>query len=302
MLQRIFTSLIPVRLGRWNLFLLIVCCASCSALLFGRLSMSLARDEYVIRITVINETDDFQNIFIFQQEDALGLMFDKVFPLAWQVFPLSGKEEGIERKGIAAYPASQQVGVTRNVDGALAATGKPVLMGLPDLAWDAQGIKLLEVPDHLGIQTIIGKLAGLAAALKGELVIKANAVKGDVFEYSFNQKEGQYLARLSGRNENGSITCHNGSDSLIDVDYYKGLSRLAVWPQLANGDTARFCLKRTICFAYDEGVRPGQIIREKITGENVISVDPAGCSKIEVLLTYDPDAPGKKKKWVISKH
>ena len=181
--------------------------------------MPLARDEYVIRITVINETDEFQNIFIFQQEDGLGLMFDKVFPLAWQVFPLPGKEAGIERKGVADYPASQQIGVTQSVDVALAAAGKTALMGMQGLAWGAHGKNLLKAPGPLGAQAIVGKLAGLTAALRGELVIKAKAAKGDAFEYSFDQEEGQHLARLSDRNENGSITCRNGSDSLINVDY-----------------------------------------------------------------------------------
>jgi hypothetical protein len=261
-----------------------------------------AQDEYVIRITVINETEDFQNIFIFQQEDELGLMFDKIFPLAWQVFPLPGKEEGIERKGVADYPASQQIGVTRVIDVALAAAGPTVLPEKLDLARAGLGGKLMMAQRLLKDQADVGKQTEFKLALRGEVIIKAKAIKGDAFEYFLDQEEGQHLARLSDRNENGSITCRNDSDSLITVDYYKEFSKLVAWPQLASRDSARFALKRTLSFAYDNGIRPGQMIREKIVGEHVVSVDPSGCSKIEVVLTYDLDSPGKKKKWIVSKH
>jgi hypothetical protein len=263
--------------------------------------MSLAPDEYVIRITVINETNDFQNIFIFQQEDELGLMFDKIFPLAWQVFPLPGKEEGIQRKGVAEYPASQQIGVTRTVNVALAAVSQTGFPGKTVVARGGLWGESAAAPFSVSDQTDVGKLPGLKLALRGELIIKAKAVKGDAFNYYLDQEEGQHLDKLRDKNENGSISCSNGSESLINVDYYKDFSKLAVWPQLASGDRARFLLKRTLSFAYDNGIRPGQRIREKVAGENVVSVDPAGCSKIKVVLTYDPDAPGKKKKWIVSK-
>jgi hypothetical protein len=300
-LQHLVARLTPFRRRRRNPFLMVACCALFSALLLGRLAMSLARDEYVIRITVVNETDEFQNIFIFQQEDELGLMFDKIFPLAWQVFPLPGKEESIERKGEADYPASRQIGVTRIVDAALAAAGRTLLLEIPGLAGGGPGGQPAMEQISLEDQPDAGKTPGLKVALRGELIIKAKAANGDAFVYSFDPKEGQHLDRLSDKNQNGSITCRNGSDSLIDVDYYKDFSRLVVWPKLASGDKARFLLKRTISFACGDGIRPGQMIRQKITGENVVSVDPAGCSKIDVLLTYDPDSPGRKKKWVISK-
>lgn len=66
-----------------------------------------------VKITVVNETDDFQNIIIFQQEDQLNRMFNTLFPLAWKVFPLLGKAPGIERKGSTIYPIQQGVGVVR---------------------------------------------------------------------------------------------------------------------------------------------------------------------------------------------
>jgi hypothetical protein len=47
-------------------------------------SKLMANDVY---ITVTNETDEFQNIVVFQQQDALNQMFDKLFPIAWKVFP-----------------------------------------------------------------------------------------------------------------------------------------------------------------------------------------------------------------------
>jgi hypothetical protein len=61
-----------------------------------------------------------------------------------------------------------------------------------------------------------------------------------------------------------SSTCRNDSDSLIDFDYYKDFSKLVVWPQPASGDGACFLLKRTISFAFNDGTRPGQLIRQKM--------------------------------------
>jgi len=65
-------------------------------------------------ITVTNETDEFQNIVIFQQKDALNQMFDKLFPIAWKVFPLNGRKEGQTKKGTTVYPVAQSIGVTRD--------------------------------------------------------------------------------------------------------------------------------------------------------------------------------------------
>jgi hypothetical protein len=70
-----------------------------------------------VKITIFNNTNDFQNIVIFQQQDELNQMFDKLFPIAWKVFPLKGQEEGEIRKGSTIYPIAQTIGVTRNPEG-----------------------------------------------------------------------------------------------------------------------------------------------------------------------------------------
>jgi uncharacterized glyoxalase superfamily protein PhnB len=71
-----------------------------------------------IEITVYNKTQEFQNIVIFQQEDYLNQMFDKLLPIAWKVFPLNGMQAGEERKGSTVYPIKQTIGVRRNsIDG-----------------------------------------------------------------------------------------------------------------------------------------------------------------------------------------
>lgn len=249
--------------------------------------MPLAQDEYVIHISVSNETDEFQNIFIFQQEDALGLMFSKVFPVAWQVFPLPGQQAGVERKGIANYPSSQQIGITREQSPYFAAWCKAGRLPHPGSAQARRNLDLL---------------LKLVADAQNKLIIKVQALSGDAFHYTLDAAGGQYLTRLSDKNEDGSITCRNDSKELAAVDVYRDGARCAVWPDLASGDTARFLLKNTLCLAYDDDMRPGQRIPQKITGDGVASVNLAGCSSLEARLTYDPKAPGKKKQWIITKH
>jgi hypothetical protein len=70
---------------------------------------TLAND---VNITVTNETDEFQNIVIFQQEDMLNQMFVKIFPVAWKVFPLNPRRDGQAMKGNTVYPVTQSVGIT----------------------------------------------------------------------------------------------------------------------------------------------------------------------------------------------
>lgn len=65
-------------------------------------------------ITVTNETNEFQNIVIFQQEDGLKQMFDKLFPIAWKVFPLNAPKPSQTSKGSCKYPVEQSIGVTRD--------------------------------------------------------------------------------------------------------------------------------------------------------------------------------------------
>lgn len=291
--------------------------------IIGSPTMLCASEEYVIHITVINATDEFQQIFLFQQEDELGLMFDKVFPVVWQIFPLPGKEEGVERQGVASYPMSQSIGVTWSIEAGMAALKRKasLLTAMPsrhlhraDL-WSgfsallAAGLFKSSGSLHEATRTrhsddaaYADGLLRLAALLNGKLVIRAQAVRGDAFDYSFDDEGGQHLAKRSEKNQNGSITCDNRSEALIHVDFYKDRSRCAVWPNLAYGDRARFLLKRKLCFAYGDEVRQGATIREKIEGERVLSVDLAGCSRIVATLSYDPETAGKKKKWVLVKH
>ncbi len=66
-----------------------------------------------VKIIVHNETKDFQNIVIFQQKDGLNQMFDNLFPIAWKVFPLKGKQPGETRKGSTVYPIQQSIGIAR---------------------------------------------------------------------------------------------------------------------------------------------------------------------------------------------
>jgi hypothetical protein len=263
--------------------------------------MASAGKEYVIRISVVNDTDEFQNIFIFQQEDEPGLMFDKLFPLAWQVFPLPGREEGIERKGSTEYPSSQQIGVTRSTepayDAVRSAPAEDVADGRPGAGAPEEHEQSLPGEDR----PITGRPLMNAAAVRGELNIRADAAKGDAFQYSIDEKGGQRIGRLSNRNDDGSITCLNGCGALVSIDFYKNESKLAVWPDLADGETARFLLKRNIFFACDNNMAEGARIKARIQGENVVSVDPAGYSRIEARLSYDTDSPGKKKKWIIVK-
>jgi hypothetical protein len=283
--------------------------------------MSSAGKEYVIRISVVNDTNEFQNIFVFQQEDEPGLMFDKLFPLAWQVFPLPGREEGIERKGSTEYPFSQQIGVTRSTEPACdAVRGAPAAKRL----WAAHPDSVTERGDSPAAEgTLVRTEAGTpeeiepgpsgedraitgrslmnASALRGALIIRADAAKGDAFHYSIDEKGGQRIGRLSDRNDDGSITCQNRCGFRVSIDFYKNDSKIAVWPDLDDGDTARFLLKRNIFFACDDTMAEGARIKARIQGENVVSVDPAGYSRIEARLSYDADSPGRKKKWIITK-
>lgn len=287
----------------------------------GRTALSSAGKEYVIHIRVVNDTDQFQNIFVFQQDDEPGLMFDKLFPLAWQVFPLPGREEGIVRKGSTEYPPSQQIGVTLptvpvcdaargapaarrhwavHPDSVTERGGSPVAGGT--LVRTEAGTPEETAPDPSGEdRAITGRFLMNAAALRGALTIRADAAKGDAFHYSIDEKGGQHIGRLSDRNEDGSITCLNRCGFRVSIDVYKNDSKIAVWPDLDDGDTARFLLKRNIFFACNDTMAEGATIKTRIQGENVVSVDPAGYSRIEARLSYDADSPGRKKKWIITK-
>jgi hypothetical protein len=303
-----------------------LCLALSSFLIIAGLFKSSAKGEYVIHISVINETDEFQNIIVLQQDDELGLMFDKVFPLPWQVFPLPGRTEGIERKGTAEYPFSQQIGVTRDIDDSFALLNKVLSLGrrYGVCTRPGPGIWSSGFPLETGMAGQRNKdirppandrpaspftgskgmdhLLKLASVIMGKLTIKAVALNGDNFEYSVDEKGGQHIVKQGNRNKNGSITCRNNSESLVNVDFYKNDTRVAVWPLLANGDEARFLLKRKICFSYDNGVKSGDWIRTRIEGDRAATVELAGYSTIEARLVYNPDLPGKRKKWIIVKN
>lgn len=313
----------PVIYGwRTKVFL---CLTLSSVLIIAGLFMSSAEGEYVIHIRVINETDEFQNIIVFQQDDELGLMFEKVFPMPWQVFPLPGRGEGVERKGTAEFPFSQQIGVTRDIDASCALLNKIISLGrrqsactgfgtdsrrsgLPvEMAIAAQRNKEIRKPVE-GISALpfmdraaSDHLLRLASVVMGKLFIKTAALNGDKFKYFLDVKGGQHIVKLSDRNKDGSITCRNISASLVNVDFYKNDTKVAVWPLLANGDEARFLLKRKISFSYDNDLKSGDMIRTRIEGDRVATVELAGYSMIEARLVYDLESPGKLKKWIITK-
>jgi len=304
---------------------LFLCLAISSTLIIAGLFMPSAKGEYVIHISVINNTDEFQNIIVFQQDDELGLMFNKVFPLPWQVFPLPGRTEGIERKGTAEYPLAQQIGVTRDIDTSFALLSKmfPLAQRYGACTGRGPGIWNSGLPMETVMTARRSKdirnaaknyprspltsikpmhhLWKLASVIVGKLTIKAVALYGDRFEYSVDESGGQHIVKQGVKNQNGSITCRNNSESLINVDFYKNDTRIAVWPSLANGDEARFLLKRKICFSYDNDVKSGDPIRTRIEGDRAVTVELAGYSTIEARLEYDPGSPGKRKKWVITK-
>lgn len=296
-----------------------------SVLIIAGLFMSSAEGEYVIHISVINDTDEFQNIIVFQQDDELGLMFDKVFPLPWQVFPLPGRGEGVERKGTAEFPFSQQIGITRDIDDSFALLNKIISLGRRYSACTGLGTDLRRsgLPVEMAIaaqrdkgirkpaedrsappfmdRDAIDHLLSIASVVMGKLTIKAAALNGDKFKYFHDEKGGQHIVKQSDRNKGGSISCRNDSESLVNVDFYKNDTRVAVWPSLANGDEARFLLKRKICFSYDNDLKSGDMIKTRIEGDRVATVDLAGYSMIEARLVYDPESPGKRKKWIITK-
>ncbi len=296
-----------------------------SLLIIAGLYMSSAKGEYMIHITVINDTDEFQNIIVFQQDDESGLMFNKVFPLPWQAFPLPGRAAGVERKGTAEFPFSQQIGVSRDIGSSFALLDRiaSFVRGIDDGARLGEAFMrtgfpvdtaMAAQPDKEGRKPAEGRptyysgdgdamehLSRLLSAAAGKVTIKATVLNGDRFAYSLDEKGGQHIVKTGGRNKDGSITCRNGSDSLIDVDFYKSETRVAVWPSLASGDEARFSLKRKISFTYGDDLKSGDMIRTRIGEDRAVTVDLAGCSTIEARLVYDPASPGKLKKWIITK-
>jgi hypothetical protein len=224
-----------------------------------------------LQIKVHNDTDEFQNIVIFQPEDELHLMFENnhLFPIAWQVFPLASKEEEVQRYGTTVYPSAQQIGVKYNLDNS----------------------------DFIFEPTILN-------LFQGQLIIKIEAINGDKFAYSVDKKGGQHLDKLDGINENKSISCQNNFSSLVSIDFYKNNAKLATWKNVSNGDKANFKFKQKLYFMYDDSIKQGQIINKNIIDNNqnqikTFNLTGSSYSLIEARLIYDPDETGKKKKWVI---
>ena len=300
-------------------------CVLSFILIIAGFFMPSAKGEYVIHISVVNETDEFHNLIVFQQDDELGLMFDKVFPLPWRVFPLPGRAEGIERRGTAEYPFSQQIGITRDIDDSFALLNKIISFGrlfgvgarvgeslrsgwLPlGTAMAAQENDIRNTVEDRPVSPVtddkpMDHLLRLASVILGKLTIKTEARDGDRFAYSLDEKGGQHIVKQGDKTKDKSITCRNDGESVIDVDFYKNDARVAVWPSLANGDEARFLLNRIICFSYDNDLKRDAPIRTKIEGDCVVSVELAGYSTIEAKLVYDTGSAGKKKKWIITKN
>jgi hypothetical protein len=293
-------------------------------LILTEVLMSSAKGEYLVHIIVVNETDEFQNIIVFQQDDEMDLMFKNMFPVPWQIFPLPGVAQGLERMGTAEFPFSQEIGITKSNDATSELLAKLRALGRRYGAGTGKGSsiwsQLMIVETAKAAQKNVRRETGnksatlsksrdaishiikLASAVVGKLTIKAMAVNGDKFEYSVDEKGGQYIVKLGNRNKDGSITCRNKSDVLVNIDFYKNDNKVAVWPSLANGDEAQFFLKRNISFTYDSNLKRGSMIKSRIEGDNVVTVELAGYSYIEARLMYDRDAPGKKKKWVITKY
>lgn len=277
-----------------------------------------------VKIRVYNNTNNFENIIIFVQEDELNLMFNKLFPVAWQVFPLPGKEEGVERWGTTIYPSNQQIGVTRNLESTAIVTNEVVFeitqralknlksQGLPDSL--IQKIQNLKNQKIIGQQTFLNQIKPMLAneekaselekiilnTASGYLNIRRDASNGEKFEYRVDNQGGQNINKLSQRNNDGIISCQNNTDSLVSIDFYKNDSKIVTWPKVANGDEAKFKLTRKIFFMYDSSLEQGRIITSKINNDQVASVDLTGYSTVEARLTYDPNVGGQKKIWNIT--
>ncbi|MFN6516478.1 MAG: hypothetical protein RMY29_018515 [Nostoc sp. CreGUA01] len=290
-------------------------------MLLAKLALSTTPD---VEIEVYNDTDEFQNIVIFQPEDELNLMFEKnhLFPIAWQVFPLPGKKKEVQRYGTTVYTYSQEVGVTHNLK-------KSNLIAEDDLSFSnahsLNNLNVQGVPEksikQIGSrkknpQKIIENLINIPQIQKqnqsfkttlinitqSKLVIKIEALNRDKFKYWIDDQGGQHINKLDDKNDDGSISCENNSPSLVTMDLYRNNAKLATWQDLPNGDQAKFKIKNILYFMYSDSIKQGQIIEQSLINNNhqIEKYDVTGYSQIEVRLIYDTAAGGKKKKWVIN--
>lgn len=223
-----------------------------------------------IKITVYNDTDEFHNIVIFQPEDELNIMLNNehLFPLAWEVFPLAAQKEKEERCGITLYSSILKIGITYSISHR----------------------------DMSNSEAISDDFCG------GKLIIKREAMNGDIFQYRIDRRGGQYIDKLDDKNDDGSISCQNKFPDVVSIDLYNNDNKLVKWQDLSNGDWAKFKLKNILYFMSAENVRKGQKIdRHMISYNPPKKIDLAGYSHINMRLTYDLDEGGKKKKWVVQK-
>lgn len=201
-----------------------------------------------LKIIVGNETDTFQTIVLFQGElekEEKGLMFDKIFPYAWQVFDLKEVSELVVDEGTTFYRSSQQIGVDR----------------------DTAAVKGLDLSKPEGIITQ-----------------KANVEPGQCWEYRWDNKAPE-LIKLQATNEGNLITCKNSYSRPITVDYYNNDARLVCWQTLYSGDEAGFDLKPKISFMYYYGkIKQGDMITKQMVGETVAQ-DFSNYSKVTLTLT-----------------
>ena len=186
-----------------------------------------------VKITIYNDTNEFQNIIIFQLQDDLNLMLNNsnnhFFPVAWQVFPLAGKEEGIERYGTTVYTSTCQIGVTYTLDHIVRSNSLPLI--------------------------------------QGQLTVKRDAMDGDQLAYFIDERGIQYIEK-SEKNADKRITCINNSSFLTSIDIYKNNAKLATWKNIAKGDMAIFNPASKIHLMYNETIKKGQIIEKYMINEN----------------------------------
>ncbi|MEG3972256.1 hypothetical protein QUA00_32230 [Microcoleus sp. T2B6] len=277
-----------------------------------------------VNIKVYNDTNIMENIIIFVQEDELNLMFKKIFPVAWQVFPLPGKTEGVERWGNTIYPGRQQIGVTRNLESNAIFFINAVVVELTKAYFDNINLqekindKIKKIAPSIN-QKIVDKkefLSHVQATIdrdenaikqgtnnintsSGNINIRIEATEGDRIDYRVDDSGGQHLTLLDSPKADGIIYCQNNTESLVAIDYYKNEAKVVTWPAVANGDEAKFKLRRKLFFTYDSNIGQGATIKEKITNQ-VQSVDLMGYTTVEAKLTYDHNAGGQKKIWVIT--
>lgn len=184
-----------------------------------------------VDITVYNETNDFENIVIFQQEDQLNQMFDNLFPIAWKVFPLNGVEPGEIRKGSTVYPVAQSIGVVRTSQ-----PKDPLTFGKLEITKAADNgerfkyfiettgaLEIDKLDDQHNDDSSISclnesnEITSIAFAKNGStLVVQENVAKGDVASFKLTPKI--YLMYLNNIKEGDIFKSMQSGAHVIEVD------------------------------------------------------------------------------------